>query len=102
MAYAVKEMFDSLATEGFRPMIIGYSNENPFPMIGGTEPPPKPKAVKEKRRVTTSESGMVSGHSIAHGNPYDRVMRIIDDEEQRDARQRKEEVEDAKETDALV
>lgn len=102
MAYAVKEMFDTLAEDGFRPMIMGYSNENPFPMIGGTEPPPKPQLPAEKVRATKTVSNMVSGHSQVHGNPHDRVMAIIDAEEEAEARQRAAELEKTSETDALV
>lgn len=46
MAYEVKDMFDYLANEGYRPMVIGYSKENPFPMIGGSDPPAAPKQPK--------------------------------------------------------
>ncbi|QIX00610.1 hypothetical protein AMS68_006127 [Peltaster fructicola] len=100
MAYAVKEMFDDLADEGFRPMIIGWSKENPFPMIGGSEPPaPPPKA---KVRVTKTYSNAVSGHSEVAGNPHDRVMAIIDAEEAREAKQRARELEKEAETDTLV
>lgn len=88
-AEAVKEMFDSLAAEGFRPMLLGWSAENPYPMIGG-ELPEKPKA-KPKPRVTTSWSGTVSGHA-AMGTPHDRVMAIISEDERREAKKREEEV----------
>lgn len=85
---AVKDMFDSLSTEGFRPMILGWSNENPFPMIGGVEPPPPPKK-KEPKRATTW-SGGVSGHSA--GTPHDRVMAIIKEDEEQEAKAREAEV----------
>ena len=85
----VKEMFDSLAAEGFRPMVLGWSGENPFPMIGG-EVPEKPRA-KPKPRVATSWSGTVSGHA-SPGTPHDRVMAVIGEEERREARKREEEV----------
>ncbi|KAK5689447.1 hypothetical protein LTR17_026261 [Elasticomyces elasticus] len=86
-AEAVKEMFDFLSTQGLRPMILGWSAENPYPMIGGIEPPPPPK--KPKMRVVTSASGTVSGHGSAKDNastPHDRVMKIIDAEEARIAK----------------
>ena len=91
MAYQVKDMFDSLSNEGFRPMVLGYSGENPFPMIGGTEPPPEPK--KPKMRVVTSTSANVSGHSgKLGGTPHERVMAIIEKEEEREKEKRAEEV----------
>nr|POE87763.1 hypothetical protein CFP56_10992 [Quercus suber] len=92
-AYTVKEMFDSLSEQLFRPMILGWSGENPFPMIGGSEPPSKPK--KLVPRTVTSTSATVSGHSGVKGNPHDRVMAIIDAEEEREAKKRKELVERA-------
>ena len=49
MAYTVKDMYDHLAGEGFRPMIIGWSLENPFPMIGGAEPPARASALHALR-----------------------------------------------------
>lgn len=90
-ANAVKEMFDSLSEEGFRPMVLGWSAENPYPMIGGSEPPPEPK--KPKIKVATSYSSSVSGHKEAAGTPHDRVMAIIDEEERKEAQGRREEVE---------
>ncbi|TKA80077.1 hypothetical protein B0A55_02471 [Friedmanniomyces simplex] len=101
----VKEMFDSLSTEGFRPLILGWSAENPYPMIGGIEPPPPPKAPKVK--VVTSASGTVSGHGQGGGKagvastPHDRVMAIIGKEEEREARARAEIVEREKRAEAL-
>lgn len=88
-ADAVKEMFDSLAAEGFRPMLLGWSGENPYPMIGG-ELPEKPKE-KPKPKVSTSWSGTVSGHG-SPGTPHDRVMAIISEDERREAKKREEEV----------
>lgn len=90
-AYAVKEMFDSLSDEGFRPMILGYSAENPFPMIGGSEPPPEPK--KPAIKVSTSWSGTVSGHGREQTTPHDRVMAIITEEERKESELRRKEVE---------
>lgn len=100
-AYTVQEMFDSLSSQGFRPMIIGWSGENPFPMIGGSEPPPEPK--KPKVRVATSASGAWSGHAGANKGttPHDRVMKIIEKEEEREAKQRAEEVERSKKAEAI-
>ena len=99
-ALAVKEMFDSLSDEGFRPMILGWSGENPFPMIGGTAPPPPPK--KPKIKVAASASGTFSGHGGKEGaTPHERVMAIIDREEEREAKQRKEIVEREKKAEAL-
>ena len=91
-ADAVKEMFDSLSDEGFRPMVLGWSAENPFPMIGGSEPPLEPS--KPKIKVATSWSGTVSGHRSAKdtGTPHDRVMAIISDEERRQADDRRKHV----------
>ena len=88
-ADAVKEMYDSLAAEGFRPMILGWSAENPYPMIGGVVPE-KPKE-KPKVRVATSWSGTVSGHA-SPGTPHDRVVAIIAEEERKEAKKREEEV----------
>ena len=91
-AEVVKEMFDSLSDEGFRPMVLGWSGENPFPMIGGSEPPRQPE--KPKIQVATSWSGNVSGHGSARtpGTPHDRVMAIIKGEEGREADDRRKEV----------
>lgn len=91
-ADAVKEMFDSLSDEGFRPMVLGWSAENPFPMIGGSAPPSEPE--KPKIKVATSWSGTVSGHNSATtpGTPHDRVMAIIKKDEDREAQVRKKEV----------
>jgi len=98
--HLVKEMFDSLSTEGFRPLILGWSAENPYPMIGGIEPPPPPKAPKMK--VVTSTSGTVSGHGGKDGStPHDRVMAIIVKEEEREAKARAEIVEREKKAEAL-
>lgn len=91
-AELVKEMFDSLSDEGFRPMVLGWSGENPYPMIGGSEPPPEP--VKPKVKAATSASGYVSGHSSSNnpGTPHDRVMAIIKEDERREAEARKKDV----------
>lgn len=92
-AMAVKDMFDSLSEQGYRPMVFGYSNENPFPMLGGVEPPPPPKKKEPKRATTWSHA--VSGHTGAQGEtPHDRVMAIIQDEEERLAKERAAEVEE--------
>jgi len=85
MAYTVKEMYDHLATEGFRPMIIGWSLENPFPMIGGVEPPEPPKMPKIKRATTWSNTS--AGHG-ADSTPHERVINIIKAEEEREAKAR--------------
>ena len=85
MAYTVKDMYDHLAGEGFRPMIIGWSLENPFPMIGGMEPPEPPKAPKIKRAPTWSNTS--AGHA-ADSTPHDRVINIIKAEEEREAKSR--------------
>ncbi|SMR51345.1 unnamed protein product [Zymoseptoria tritici ST99CH_1E4] len=90
---AVKEMFDYLSEKGFRPMVLGYSEENPFPMLGGVEPP-KPKKRKAPR-VATTWSNHVAGHSEAlGGTPHDRVMRIIEEDEAREARLRELQVQE--------
>ena len=88
-ADAVKEMFESLSDEGFRPMVLGWSAENPFPMIGGSEPPPEP--TKPNIKVATSWSGSVSGHKDT-GTPHDRVMAIISEDERREAEVRRKAV----------
>ena len=87
MAYTVKDMYDHLAGEGFRPMIIGWSLENPFPMIGGAEPPAPPKMPKVKRATTWSNTS--AGHA-ADSTPHDRVINIIKAEEEREAKSRAE------------
>lgn len=87
MAYTVKDMYDHLANEGFRPMIIGWSLENPFPMIGGAEPPAPPKMPKVKRATTWSNTS--AGHA-ADSTPHDRVINIIKAEEEREAKSRAE------------
>lgn len=97
MAYTVKEMFDSLSEEGFRPMVIGWSGENPFPMIGGSEPPPQPQVVRPKQAKTWSNA--VSGHGSDGSTPHDRIMNIINEEERKEAELRRREVESGKEGD---
>ncbi|KAK3051233.1 hypothetical protein LTR09_007629 [Extremus antarcticus] len=92
-AYAVKEMFDSLSEGGFRPMVLGWSGENPFPMIGGSEPPLEPK--KPTIKVATTWSGKSSGHTKDSGTPLERVMAIIEAEEMREAKGREKEVLDS-------
>lgn len=91
-AYAVKDMFDSLSDAGFRPMVLGWSGENPFPMVGGAEPPPEPQ--KPKIKVATTWSGRASGHGSAT-TPHDRVMAIIGEESRREAEGRKTDVLDS-------
>lgn len=78
-------MYDHLANEGFRPMIIGWSLENPFPMIGGSEPPAPPKMPKVKRATTWSNTS--AGHG-AGSTPHERVLNIIQAEEEREAKAR--------------
>jgi hypothetical protein len=97
-------MFDSLLDEGFRPMIIGWSGDNPYPMIGGTEPPPEPKQSKPKpKKVTTSASPSYSGHGGKAGStPHERVMAIIEREEEREAKKRAEEVRIAEKAEGLA
>ena len=93
-------MFDSLSDEGFRPTILGWSGENPYPMIGGVEPPPEPKAPKMK--VATSASGTISGHGGREGaTPHERVMAIIEREEEKESKHRREVVEREKKAKAL-
>jgi hypothetical protein len=87
MAYTVKDMYDHLASEGFRPMIIGWSLENPFPMIGGVEPPEPPKMPTVRRATTWSNTS--AGHA-ADSTPHDRVINIIKAEEEREAKARAE------------
>ncbi|WPG99428.1 Hypothetical protein R9X50_00224200 [Acrodontium crateriforme] len=100
-AYGVKDMFDELSDQGFRPLIIGWSAENPFPMIGGSEPPPEPK--KKAPRVAKTYSMSVAGHSTRTGEtPHDRVMAIIDAEEEREAKKRKEDIERAEKANDLA
>ena len=99
-ANLVKEMFDSLSDEGFRPMLLGWSAENPYPMIGGSEPPLEP--VKPKLKVATTVSGYISGHRDDGSTPHDRVMAIISEEERREAGSRKEEVYKDEKVDSAV
>nr|OQO32074.1 hypothetical protein B0A51_00612 [Rachicladosporium sp. CCFEE 5018] len=89
MAYTVKEMYDSLSGDGFRPMILGWSLENPFPMIGGSEPPEEPKQPEIRKATTWSNN--VSGHAKG-ANPHERVMAIIAKEEERQKERRAGEV----------
>lgn len=93
-------MFDSLSEEALRPMLIGWSGENPFPMIGGSEPPVAPKRERINAKTTTW-SGAVSGHGAADSTPHDRVMAIIDHEEAKEAKARQEQIELAKKAEAL-
>ena len=72
-------------------MVLGWSGDNPFPMIGGSEPPPEPK--KPKIKVATTYSGNVSGHGKGDSTPHDRVLAIIDEDERREAEKRRKEVE---------
>ncbi len=64
-------------------------------MIGGSEPPPEPK--KPKVKVASSWSGTVSGHGGASAGrtPHDRVMAIINKEEQKEAEARRKDVLDS-------
>ncbi len=72
-------------------MVLGWSGENPFPMIGGSEPPLEPQ--KPTIKVATSWSGAVSGHGKEGSTPHERVMAIIEKEEEREADSRKKDVE---------
>ncbi|KAK4548348.1 hypothetical protein LTR36_010218 [Oleoguttula mirabilis] len=92
-AYAVKDMFDSLYSEGFRPMLMGFANENPYREIGGSEPPPEPK--KFIPRAAKSVSGSYSGHGGKNSGatPHDRIMAIIEKEDEREAKRKREEFE---------
>jgi hypothetical protein len=91
-AREVREAFDTLSQQGFRPMVLGWSGENPFPDIGGSEPPPKPAKPKEPKRATTYSAAM-SGHSKDFGDtPHDRIMSIISHEEEQEAKLRADEV----------
>ena len=75
-------------------MILGWSGDNPFPMIGGSEPPPEPK--KPKIKVATSSSGTVSGHGKdSTTTPHDRVMAIIGEDERREREGRRKMVMEA-------
>ncbi|RMY34934.1 hypothetical protein D0866_04938 [Hortaea werneckii] len=93
LAYTVLEMFNSLTDEGFRPFVLGWSGENPFPMIGGAEPPDAPKKAlmpQEKRSAAPAYSGHRCGPS--NSTPHERIMAIIAREEEREAKKRAEEV----------
>lgn len=80
-------MFDDLSTSGFRPCLLGWSAENPFPMLGGVIPEPPKK--KPAPRLAKTWSNAVSGHSRVEGEtPHDRIMAIIRDDEEREARLR--------------
>ena len=93
LAYAVLEMFNSLTDEGFRPFVLGWSGENPFPMIGGAEPPDAPKKALMPQ-VKRSAAPAYSGHRCGPSNstPHERIMAIIAREEEREAKKRAEEV----------
>ncbi|KAF2864448.1 hypothetical protein K470DRAFT_254089 [Piedraia hortae CBS 480.64] len=102
-AYTVLEMLDSLSDGGFRPMILGWSGENPYPMLGGTEPPrPPPNArdidplTGQKKKVATSASLRFSGHGGKPGQtPMDRINKIFEAQDEQEAGERKEQVETA-------
>lgn len=83
-------MFDSLYSEGFRPMLMGFSNENPYRELGGSDPPPEPKKIVQ--RAANSVSGAYSGHGGKNvgATPHDRVMAIIEQEEEREAKKKRE------------
>ncbi|KAI6825578.1 hypothetical protein KC333_g1868 [Hortaea werneckii] len=93
LAYTVLEMFNSLTDEGFRPFVLGWSGENPFPMIGGAEPPDAPKKALMPQ-VKRSAAPAYSGHRCGPSNstPHERIMAIIAREEEREAKKRAEEV----------
>lgn len=91
LSLTVLEMLESLSTEGFRPFILGWSGENPFPMIGGSEPP-EPPAKKLRPKVARSATPAYSGHAERAGTPHQRVMAIIEREEQRESEKRAEEI----------
>lgn len=93
LAYTVLEMFNSLTDEGFRPFVLGWSGENPFPMIGGAEPPDAPKKALMSQ-VKRSAAPAYSGHRCGPSNstPHERIMAIIAREEEREAKKRAEEV----------
>lgn len=101
----VKELFDDLSEQGFRPMILGYSGQNPYPMIGGTAPEfeKKPNMPTSRKQDTYN---MYSGHEN-QVPVHDRIMAIIDDAEKKEAKARGEEVKksmgaDVKEVDEAV
>lgn len=71
-------------------MVLGWSAENPYPMIGGSEPPAAPE--KPKVKVATSWSSTLSGHGEGVDTPHDRVMAILTEEERKQAEGRKKEV----------
>jgi len=62
-------------------------------MIGGSEPPLAPKKVRP-RKAATSATPTYSGHGGAGAGktPHERVMAIIEKEEEREAKKRAEEV----------
>lgn len=87
---SVRVAFQSLETEGFRPMLLGWSRENPFPELGGRVPE-KVESVLPSARKAKTYSGAMSGHREGE-SPHDRVMAIIEGEERREAEARAEEV----------
>ncbi|GAB7364837.1 hypothetical protein MBLNU230_g5630t1 [Neophaeotheca triangularis] len=87
---SVRLAFQSLELEGFRPMLLGWVNENPFPELGGRVPE-ETKSVLPKVRKAKTYSGFMSGHREGE-SPHDRVMAIIEAEEKREAEKRAKEV----------
>ncbi|KAI6876514.1 hypothetical protein KC338_g146 [Hortaea werneckii] len=80
------------ATETIR-SISPTLGENPFPMIGGSEPPDAPKKAlmpQVKRTAAPAYSGHRCGPS--NSTPHERIMAIIAREEEREAKKRAEEV----------
>ena len=63
-------------------MVLGWSGENPFPMVGGSEPPPEP--TKPKVKVATTWSAAMSGHGKDLSTPIDRLNAIMGEEERRE------------------
>ena len=87
------------------PMILSHTNENPYPTIGGTAPPvpDKKPQLRDPRVAKYGVSQSYSGHGGAPGStPYDRVTAIIEREEEREAKKKREEFERQFKADELV
>ena len=102
LALTVHEMFNSLTESGFRPYILGWSGENPFPMLGGVTPDPPKKVLAPRVRSAAPAYSGHGGGRYKGMNPHDRVMAIIDREEEREAEKRAEEVRIAEKAGSLA